>query len=243
MTIAMYRATIERTPSPTPRSRPHRPIRRNPRLHRVAVSVSVNAVWIAPTLALAWPRADLVLVALILLVVAGGAALAAVVTERSTARSGGEDGRTEQQLSALLFLTFVVGATDVGRLGWSPDALRDARLAGIFVLGLGYILRTIVVGTNGFFATVVLARLERHHVICDIGPYEYVRHPGDVASMVIVLSIPVAMGSVIAMAPALVGVAVLLRRARLEDELLHRSLPGYRAYAARVRWRLVPGVF
>jgi protein-S-isoprenylcysteine O-methyltransferase Ste14 len=36
---------------------------------------------------------------------------------------------------------------------------------------------------------------------------------------------------------------LLLRRAALEDAFLHQHLEGYRDYAARVRWRLLPGVW
>jgi protein-S-isoprenylcysteine O-methyltransferase Ste14 len=42
-------------------------------------------------------------------------------------------------------------------------------------------------------------------------------------------------------AALLTGVAI--RRTALEDQTLHGELPGYRDYAARVRYRLVPGVW
>lgn len=174
---------------------------------------------------------------------AGAASLAAVVDEISIDRRDGADLGSQRILSRLLLASFLLGALDIGRLEWSTALLRDTRLAGIFVLGLGYILRTIVMGTNRFFSTVVVVQVERRHVVCDVGPYELVRHPGYLSSIVILLAIPVAMGSLLAFVPALIAVGVVLRRTRLEDRFLHHNLAGYPAYAARVRWRLVPFVY
>ncbi len=247
MAATTFRATIERSPSLTPRT-PLRPLpaqgRPSTRLLRIASTVSTSAIWVIPTLVLAWPRADLLLVAFVAIMLAGAAALAAVVDEISIDRRDGADLSSQQVLSRLLLAAFLLGALDVGRLHWGDAvALRDARLAGIFVLGLGYILRTIVMGTNRFFSTVVVVQVERSHVVCDVGPYEYVRHPGYLSTIVILLAIPVAMGSLLAFVPALIAVGVVVRRTRLEDRFLHHNLAGYPAYAARVRWRLIPFVY
>jgi len=51
------------------------------------------------------------------------------------------------------------------------------------------------------------------------------------------------LGSLWALIPG--GLAALLTVARtaLEDRTLHEELPGYAEYAARVRYRLLPGVW
>jgi protein-S-isoprenylcysteine O-methyltransferase Ste14 len=36
---------------------------------------------------------------------------------------------------------------------------------------------------------------------------------------------------------------ILVRRTNSEDRMLHAELPGYPEYAAKVRWRVVPGLF
>jgi protein-S-isoprenylcysteine O-methyltransferase Ste14 len=46
-----------------------------------------------------------------------------------------------------------------------------------------------------------------------------------------------------AFVPALIAVILLLIRAALEDRMLHAELTGYTEYAARVRFRLIPGVW
>lgn len=52
-----------------------------------------------------------------------------------------------------------------------------------------------------------------------------------------------ALGSCWALVPAAIGMGVIAVRTALEDRTLHRELAGYPQYAARVRYRLIPGVW
>jgi protein-S-isoprenylcysteine O-methyltransferase Ste14 len=51
------------------------------------------------------------------------------------------------------------------------------------------------------------------------------------------------LGSWWSFVPALAAVIVLVIRTALEDRTLRSELPGYKEYAQRVRWRLLPGVW
>ena len=57
------------------------------------------------------------------------------------------------------------------------------------------------------------------------------------------LGMPVLLGSLWALLPALVTVVAMAIRTALEDRMLHAELPGYQEYARDVRYRLVPGVW
>jgi protein-S-isoprenylcysteine O-methyltransferase Ste14 len=70
-----------------------------------------------------------------------------------------------------------------------------------------------------------------------------VRHPGYLATLFAMFSGGVALGSWLAMLPVLGFAALFVRRTLLEDRILLLELPGYAAYAQRVRSRLIPGVF
>jgi protein-S-isoprenylcysteine O-methyltransferase Ste14 len=82
----------------------------------------------------------------------------------------------------------------------------------------------------------------RQHVVSD-GPYRFVRHPGYTAALVIILANGLALGSWLAAAISWIGIPILLRRTVKEDRMLHAALPGYAEYAARTKWRLLPGVW
>jgi protein-S-isoprenylcysteine O-methyltransferase Ste14 len=70
-----------------------------------------------------------------------------------------------------------------------------------------------------------------------------VRHPLYLGALLMCIGIPLALGSLWALAPAGVGIVVLVVRTVLEDRTLQEELEGYREYVSRVRYRLIPGVW
>jgi protein-S-isoprenylcysteine O-methyltransferase Ste14 len=84
---------------------------------------------------------------------------------------------------------------------------------------------------------------ERGHYVVNTGPYRWVRHPGYAGTLIWNLATPIWLESLWAILPAIVVCAVLVVRTHLEDATLREELDGYRDYASRVRYRLVPGVW
>lgn len=96
---------------------------------------------------------------------------------------------------------------------------------------------------NKFAEMTVRIQTERGHRVVDTGPYAFVRHPFYVATFPLFGGMPLALGSYRALIPAaLAGIALVVRTA-LEDRVLQNELPGYKEYADRVRYRLIPGVW
>ena len=69
------------------------------------------------------------------------------------------------------------------------------------------------------------------------------RHPGYAGNIPPLLGIVVALGSVWTLIPAMAALIITVIRTTLEDQTLQDELPGYRDYAERVRYRLIPGIF
>ncbi len=129
------------------------------------------------------------------------------------------------------------------RFGWTPPLPLWVHLVG----GIGVVL-TAVVGiwamrVNTFFSSFVRIQSERDHRVIDDGPYRFVRHPGNLAMIVWVLAQPPLLGTFWALVPAVLATAVAVARTRREDATLAAELRGYRDYAARVRYRLLPGIW
>jgi protein-S-isoprenylcysteine O-methyltransferase Ste14 len=80
-------------------------------------------------------------------------------------------------------------------------------------------------------------------VICDTGPYRLIRHPGYAGNILPLPVIALALGSLWTLIPAALALVIVVIRTTLEDRTLQEELPGYRDYARRVRYRLVPGIF
>jgi protein-S-isoprenylcysteine O-methyltransferase Ste14 len=70
-----------------------------------------------------------------------------------------------------------------------------------------------------------------------------VRHPGYASLLCSYITIPIALGSLWACIPMALLVVNLVVRTSLEDRTLQNELDGYKEYATRVRYRLIPGVW
>ncbi|MBN1283843.1 MAG: isoprenylcysteine carboxylmethyltransferase family protein [Anaerolineae bacterium] len=130
------------------------------------------------------------------------------------------------------------------RNGWTvADIPLWLQVAGVVALVLGLLFASWAVAENRFYARYVRIQKERGHTAVTSGPYRFIRHPGYVGTMVMSLGIPLALGSLWALAlGALFGVAMVIRTA-LEDRYLQANLPGYKDYAQLVRYRLLPGIW
>jgi protein-S-isoprenylcysteine O-methyltransferase Ste14 len=126
------------------------------------------------------------------------------------------------------------------RFGWSlmPPSMA---LAGDALMALGWLGVFFVFRENTFTsATIELAPDQR---VISTGPYAWVRHPMYFSGMVLLLGIPIALGSWWGIL-ALVGILpALIWRLIDEERFLARDLPGYVAYQQKVRYRLIPWVW
>jgi protein-S-isoprenylcysteine O-methyltransferase Ste14 len=106
-------------------------------------------------------------------------------------------------------------------------------------------LRRVVLGgwANPFFSAVVRIQRERGHRVVSRGPYAFVRHPGYAGPLLAHVCLPLALGSLWGLLPALAGCACLVLRIGFEEGVLRAELAGYAEYAQRVRWRLLPYVW
>ena len=126
---------------------------------------------------------------------------------------------------------------------WSPEFPLWLSVVGFMLIALGYAFAAWAFAGNRFFYSVVCIQPDRGHVVCDTGPYRFVRHPGYAGNILALLGIVLALGSVGALITAGLATIISVIRTGLEDQALHKELLGYRDYAQRVRYRLIPGVY
>ena len=165
-----------------------------------------------------------------------------MMRERIAPGPGNRDRLTQPLGGVLLLGHWVLVGLDVGRFHWSPVPW-EVQIAGLVGYAAALSVNFWAMRANRFYSSVVRVQTDRgHHTVAD-GPYRFVRHPGYTATLIAVLSGGVALGSWLAMLPILGFAATFVRRTLVEDRLLQLELPGYAAYAQRVRSRLIPGVF
>src|SRR5258705_6975412 len=111
----------------------------------------------------------------------------------------------------------------------------------MLLLSTGFIMW--VMGENSFAAPVVKLQTERGHRVISTGPYAWVRHPMYTGTIPFFVGAPLLLGSWWGVAMSPLFVVLFAVRARIEERALLAGLPGYGDYAARVRYRLVPGLW
>ena len=129
------------------------------------------------------------------------------------------------------------------RYNWSSGFPLWLIVIGFIVIAFGYAFAAWALVENRFFSSLVRIQTDRGHVVCDSGPYRFVRHPGYAGNTLALFGIVLALGSVWTLIPAAVASLITVIRTVLEDQALQEELPGYRDYARRVRYRLIPGIY
>ena len=136
--------------------------------------------------------------------------------------------------SCLFLLTLTTAAVDVGRLHTSHNMPAGLRFVALILFTLNGSLQAWAMAVNPFFSPVIRLQKERGHHVIDRGPYRYLRHPGYLAMLISLPATAIAIGSWLALIPAMGFAVVIVRRANMEDKFLKKNLFGYAAYASQV---------
>jgi protein-S-isoprenylcysteine O-methyltransferase Ste14 len=138
-----------------------------------------------------------------------------------------------------LFAMLAFSAFD-HRVGWSSVPAWVCLLGDVLVAaGLG--IAMLVVIQNGYAAATVT--VETGQKVVSGGLYKFVRHPMYVGNVIMMVGVPLALGSYWGLLFVLPGVVVLIFRILDEEKMLTQDLAGYHEYAQRVRYRLMPYVW
>jgi len=138
--------------------------------------------------------------------------------------------------------TLIVTGLDV-RFGWSTQIPLALQIAALAIMVLGLLWANWAMVSNKFFSAVVRIQRDRGHTVVSSGPYRVVRHPGYAGGIIFNLATPLILNSLWAFIPAVLTVCITVVRTALEDRTLQDELDGYKDYAQRVRYRLLPGVW
>lgn len=128
------------------------------------------------------------------------------------------------------------------RIGWSqlPDGIV---WVGYLIFAGGFWLTAWAQGVNRHFELTVRIQTDRAHTVVDTGPYATVRHPGYIGGVALGIGTALALGSLIALVPAIICTIALALRTLAEEATLREELPGYADYMRKVRFRWVPAIW
>lgn len=146
-------------------------------------------------------------------------------------------------ISTIAFLSLValiVFSAFDHRFGWSAVPA-SISVAGDVLVALGLGLAMLIVIQNGYAAANITVETEQK--VVSTGLYGLVRHPMYAGNVIMMVGIPLALGSYWGLVFVIPGLVVLALRIRDEETLLEQELHGYRAYEQQVHYRLVPYVW
>ena len=144
-------------------------------------------------------------------------------------------------LTALIAVPAIAGL-DIGRFYWSSLDF-SLVVVGLLLLIISTILLNWVMIVNPHFEPTVRIQKDRGHEVITSGPYRIVRHPGYLAGILYILSVPLIMGSILTFIPVGISILLMITRTILEDKTLQKELNGYSEYAKKVRYKLFPVVW
>ena len=163
-----------------------------------------------------------------------------LLKKRLNAREAQVAQRQVILFSALMFLAAFIAAGLNFRFGWIVLPEWVSRVfTGVFLLG--YALYAEVLRENAWLSRTV--KVQAGQRVVDTGLYGVVRHPMYMSTLLMFLSMPLVLGSVISLVIMLAYIPIIARRIQNEEQVLERGLDGYAAYRQRVRWRVIPFVW
>jgi protein-S-isoprenylcysteine O-methyltransferase Ste14 len=198
---------------------------------------------------LRWPAAWIFLGTIAILGISGGLWLAktdpALLAERMRPMMQKDQPLADKKFMLVFGFAALIWFLAIGfdkRLHASdmPPALQALGWV-MLLLANGFIMW--VMRENSFAAPVVKLQTERGHRVVSSGPYAWVRHPMYTGTILFFVGAALLLGSWWGVAMSPLFVVLFAIRAQIEERALIAGLPGYADYTARVRYRLVPGIW
>jgi protein-S-isoprenylcysteine O-methyltransferase Ste14 len=146
-------------------------------------------------------------------------------------------------IAGVFFLAmYILPGFDAVRFHWSSVPLL-INMIGFAGMILAVIFFLLVSRENTYLSRVVEIQDERGHKVITTGPYKIVRHPMYLAVIVLYICHCLALGSLYSLIPCTGLIITIIFRIYYEDKKLHEELEGYKEYAEKTRFKLIPGIW
>ena len=143
-------------------------------------------------------------------------------------------------LSGIMFLAgFIIAGLNY-RYSWImlPKNVVYVSTA-IFIIA--YILYAEVLRENAYLSRTI--EVQENQKVVDTGLYGIVRHPMYAITILLFLSMPLVLGSIISFAIFLVYPSIICKRIKNEEEVLEKELKGYIEYKKKVKYKMIPFIW
>ena len=197
-----------------------------------------------PAWTLRYPQAWLLICILFIPMFAAGLVMMKkdpdLLRKRLSAKEKESEQKTVVALSGLMFLAAFVLAGLSFRFGWLMLPFPVSIVFAVVFL-IAYALYAEVLRENSYLSRTI--EVQEDQKVVDTGLYGIVRHPMYSATLILFLSMPLVLGSVISFVITLAYIPIIVKRIRNEEQVLGKDLPGYTEYMGKVKYRLIPFIW
>ena len=142
--------------------------------------------------------------------------------------------------SGLMFLFgFIIAGLNY-RYKWIDMPNIVIIISSIFFL-IAYILYAEVLRENTYLSRTI--EVQNDQKIIDTGLYGIVRHPMYTVTILLFLTMPLVLGSIISFLIFLIYPIIIAKRIKNEEEVLENDLKGYSEYKKKVRYKMIPFIW
>ena len=163
-----------------------------------------------------------------------------LLRKRLDAKEEEKEQKTVIVLSGLMFLAAFIVAGLNFRFRWIVLPVWVSWAAAVLFL-LAYVLYAEVLRENIWLSRTV--EVQENQKVVDTGLYGIVRHPMYMTTLLLFLSMPLVLGSVISFVIMLLYIPIIVKRIRNEEQVLEGGLEGYAEYKKRIRYKVIPFVW
>ena len=154
-----------------------------------------------------------------------------------------ENEKEQQQVVLFSGLMFLIGFIIAGlnyRYSWTIIPNHIVSVSSVIFI-IAYIMYAEVLRENAYLSRTI--EVEENQKVIDTRMYGIVRHPMYAATILMFLSIPLILGSVISFVIFLVYPFIINKRIKNEEKMLEKELAGYSEYKKKVKYKIIPFIW
>ena len=154
-----------------------------------------------------------------------------------------EKENKQKQVILLSGLMFLIGFILAGlnyRYNWIVLPNYVVIISSLIFI-LSYIIYAEVLRENAYLSRTI--EVQENQKVIDTGLYGVVRHPMYAATILLFLTMPLILGSIISFVIFLIYPLVIAKRIKNEEEVLERELDGYSEYKKKVKYKMIPFIW
>lgn len=163
-----------------------------------------------------------------------------LLKSRLNAKENQSEQKEVVKLSGLMFLVGFI----IAGLNYRVNLIKLPNIVviiGSIIFILSYIIYAEVLRENAYLSRTI--EVQKDQKVIDTGLYGIVRHPMYFATILLFLSMPLILGSLISFIVFLIYPFIIIKRIKNEEEYLEKNLKGYTEYKKKVKYKLIPFIW